>query len=71
MSSMVTDKSPLVVLQPVCIPHDRRRLYEILGADSRFWFLVLDDPAADAPCLSWSEAPSRCEFKIDTGLCCE
>ncbi len=63
---MTTDNIPLVVLQQVCIPHYRRHLYETLGADPRFRFLVLADPAADAPYLSLSEAPSRCEFKTAT-----
>ncbi|MBX3329771.1 MAG: glycosyltransferase [Nitrospira sp.] len=63
---MTTDDIPLVVLQQVCIPHYRRRLYETLGADPRFRFLVLADPAADVPYLSLSEAPSRCEFKAAT-----
>ena len=63
MRSMTTDNIPLVVLQQVCIPHYRRRLYETLGADPRFRFLVLADPVADVSYLSLSEAPSRCEFK--------
>ena len=66
MRSMTTDNIPLVVLQQVCIPHYRRRLYETLGADPRFRFLVLADPTADVPYLSLSEAPSRCEFKAAT-----
>jgi hypothetical protein len=71
MSSMATEKFTLVVLRQVCLPHYRRPLYETEGADPRFRFLVLADPAVDVPYLSLSEAPSRCEFKIDTGLRCE
>ena len=66
MSNGATDHIPLVVLQQVCIPHYRRRLYETLGADPRFRFLVLADPAADVPYLSLSEAPSQCEFEAAT-----
>ena len=66
MRNTAIDNTPLVALQQVCIPHYRRRLYETLGADPRFRFLVLADPAADVPYLSLSEAPSRCEFKAAT-----
>lgn len=71
MRSMTNEKFTLVVLRQVCIPHYRRSLDETEGADPRFRFLVLADPAVDIPYLSLSEAPSLCEFKIDTGLRCE
>ncbi len=66
MKHTATDNIPLVVLQQVCIPHYRRHLYAMLGADPRFRFLVLADPAADAPYLSLSEVPRQCEFKAST-----
>ncbi|MGE0643567.1 MAG: glycosyltransferase family 4 protein [Nitrospira sp.] len=66
MRNGTTDHIPLVVLQQVCIPHYRRRLYETLGADPLFRFLVLADPVADVPYLSLSEAPSQCEFEAAT-----
>jgi L-malate glycosyltransferase len=66
MKNMATDNIPLVVLQQVCVPHYRRHLYETLGADPRFRFLVLADPVADLPYLSLSEALSRCDFNAAT-----
>ena len=63
MRSVTTDNIPLVVLQQVCIPHYRRRLYETLGADPRFRFLVLADPSADVPFLPLTETPNQYEFQ--------
>jgi len=66
MNDIGKDHRPLVALQQVCIPHYRRRLFDNLGADRRFRFLVLADPCADAPFLPLAEAPRRCEFETAT-----
>lgn len=63
MTKTTTDYIPLVALQQVCIPHYRQRLFEKLGSDRRFRFLLLADPFADVPFLPLSEAPERCEFE--------
>lgn len=56
-------RRPLVALQQACIPHYRRCLYEKLGSDRRFRFVVLADPSADVPFLPLAEAPRHCEFE--------
>jgi glycosyltransferase involved in cell wall biosynthesis len=66
MKKAPADNIPLVALQQVCIPHYRRRLFEKLGSERRFRFLVLADPSADVPFLPLSEAPGRSEFVLAT-----
>src|SRR5262245_8230879 len=56
-------KTPLIMLQQVCIPHYRQRLFETLGSDGRFRFVILADPSADVPFLRLSDAPSGYEFE--------
>ena len=63
MNHIDKHRRPLVALQQACIPHYRRCLYEKLGSDRRFRFLVLADPAADVPFLPLAEAPRHCEFE--------
>lgn len=63
MNHIEKHRRPLVALQQVCIPHYRRCLYEKLGSDRRFRFLVLADPSADVPFLPLAEAPRHCEFE--------
>ena len=56
-------KTPLVMLQQVCIPHYRQRLYETLGSDGRFRLIILADPSADVPFLRLSDAPNGCQVE--------
>jgi len=55
--------TPLVLLQQACIPHYRRRLLEMLGADGRFQLVVLADPSADVPFLRLCDTPNGYEFE--------
>lgn len=65
--SMMYDVSikrrPLVVLQQVCVPHYRQRLFETLASDRRFRFVVLADPSADVPFLPLSHVRNQYEFE--------
>lgn len=63
MKPKATGGAPLVMLQQACIPHYRRQLFERIGSDARFRFLVLADPSTEIPFLSLSEVPDRCEFE--------
>jgi glycosyltransferase involved in cell wall biosynthesis len=51
------------MLQQACVPHYRQRLFETLGSDERFRFVVLADPQADVPFLPLADSTNRFELK--------